>query len=62
VANDQRRIGDFFERYKLHEPGKFSRVSGWDSPGQGLAYVRMTHEFFRVCRNKAGAVCDTRRK
>jgi inorganic pyrophosphatase len=48
---DQRRIGDFFNRYKRHEPGKFSKVYGWGTPAQGLDYVRMTHAFFERCRN-----------
>ena len=47
---DRRRIGDYFARYKLHEPGKFSKVPGWGSPDEGLAYVRTTHAFFVKCR------------
>jgi imidazolonepropionase-like amidohydrolase/inorganic pyrophosphatase len=54
---DRQRIGDYFSRYKLHEPGKFSKVPGWDSAAQGLAYVRMTHAFFRDCRDRAGDEC-----
>ena len=56
--DDRRRIGDFFDRYKRHEPGKFSRVTGWDSASQGLAYVMMTHAFFEKCRGvSAPAAC-----
>jgi inorganic pyrophosphatase len=51
---DMKRIGDYFARYKEHEPGKFSRVSGWGTAAQGLAYVRITHEFFRKCASVAG--------
>jgi inorganic pyrophosphatase len=51
--DDRRRIGDFFDRYKRHEPGKFSRVTGWDTPERGLAYVSMTHAFFEKCRSQS---------
>lgn len=44
---DRARIGQFFAKYKDHEPGKFSRVTGWGSAEEGLAYVRQTHEFFK---------------
>jgi inorganic pyrophosphatase len=54
-AGEQRRVADYFRRYKRHEPGKFSRVPGWGSPAEGLAHVRMTHAFFRQCRAQAGA-------
>ena len=54
---DQRRIGDFFNRYKSHEPGKFSKVYGWGTPAQGLDYVRMTHAFFEKCRNVTAQPC-----
>ena len=51
---DRKRIGDFFARYKKHEPGKFSRVTGWGSADEGLEYVRTTHAFFRECPRAAG--------
>ena len=51
--DDRQRIGDFFNRYKRHEPGKFSRVTGWDTPAQGLAFVTMTHAFFEKCRDQS---------
>ncbi len=54
---DRYRIGDYFKRYKLHEPGKLSKVPGWDSAENGLAYVNTTHAFFLRCRDKAGAEC-----
>lgn len=41
------RIGRFFNIYKRHEPEKFSRVLGWGSPEDGLAFVRKTHQFFQ---------------
>jgi inorganic pyrophosphatase len=46
--NDRRRLTDFFNRYKKHEPGKFSKVTGWGDAAAGLAFVRTTHGFFRA--------------
>ena len=54
----QRRIGDYFNRYKQHEPNAFSRVPGWGSIADGLAHVTTTHAFFRQCRGRAAAPCD----
>jgi inorganic pyrophosphatase len=54
---EERRIGDFFRIYKKHEPGKSSKVPGWGSAADGLAYVRMTQAFFRECREQPGVVC-----
>jgi inorganic pyrophosphatase len=54
---DRERIGDYFKRYKAGEPGKFSKVPGWDSAELGLEYVRMTHAFFRQCRGLANTEC-----
>src|SRR5688572_5078098 len=48
---DRKRIGEFFARYRQHEPGKFSRVSGWGTVEEGRAHVTTTHAFFRQCRN-----------
>jgi inorganic pyrophosphatase len=50
TAADQKRIGDYFAQYRKHEPGKFSRVSGWGSIAEGRAHVDATHAFFRECR------------
>jgi inorganic pyrophosphatase len=47
---ERERIAAFFRRYKLHEPGKFSKVPGWGSAADGRAFVDMTHAFFRKCR------------
>ena len=52
---DQTRIGDFFARYRKHEPGGFSRVPGWGSIEEGRAHVTATHAFFRECRTVTGA-------
>ena len=57
TSADERRIGDYFRRYKRHEPGKFSKVEGWGTTAQGLAFVEMTHAFFRECRNVRRAAC-----
>ena len=54
---DRTRIGEYFKRYKSWEPGKFSRVSGWDSSERGLEYLRMTHAFFQECRGGADQEC-----
>jgi hypothetical protein len=32
-------------------------VPGWGSAAEGLAYVTMTHAFFRECRQHAGTSC-----
>ena len=50
-------IASYFQRYKEHEPGKFSTVSGWGSIADGLAHVKTTHAFFLECRALAGMPC-----
>ncbi|HXG86717.1 MAG TPA: inorganic diphosphatase [Vicinamibacterales bacterium] len=57
---DQRRIGNYFKRYKRHEKaaGKFSKIPGWDSAAQGLAFVKMTNRFFKECRQHADRECQ----
>jgi inorganic pyrophosphatase len=57
TAADQQRIGDYFKRYKDHEPGKFSKVPGWGSVADGHAHITTTHFFFRECRQRAGLPC-----
>ena len=54
----QQEIGDYFRRYKQHEPNAFSKVPGWGSVAQGLALVTKTHAFFWACRQHAGAPCE----
>jgi len=51
---DRERIGSYFARYKKHEAGKFSKVPGWGSTAEGLAYVQATHAFFRQCATVKG--------
>jgi inorganic pyrophosphatase len=60
-ARDQDEIANYFRRYRAHEPGKFSKVPGWGSREAGLAYVNITHTFFRECRTQA-APCRVRRE
>ena len=54
---EEQRIGDYFDRYKRHEPGKFSRVTSWGSRETALAFVRITQRFFRECRVGPRADC-----
>jgi inorganic pyrophosphatase len=54
----QQEIGDYFKRYKQHQPGTFSKVSGWGTSAEGLAYITTTRAFFRECRRRAGTLCD----
>jgi inorganic pyrophosphatase len=53
-ASDQEEMAAFFRTYKNHEPGKYSRVPGWGSAAEGLAYVRTTHTFFVHCQGRSG--------
>ena len=57
LPRKRERIGEYFRRYKRHEPGSFSRVPGWGSASDGMAHVRMTHAFFRECRHVIGSAC-----
>lgn len=58
---ERERIGTYFARYKLHGPGTFSKVPGWDTPERGRAFVDMTHAFFRDCRATRAGPCRVRR-
>jgi len=53
----ERELSDYFGRYKLHQPGAFSRVPGWGAAAEGLSLVRLTHAFFRDCRGEPGVAC-----
>jgi inorganic pyrophosphatase len=57
-ASDQRRITEFFNRYKKDEVGKFSRVTGWGGVGEGRAFVIQTHAFFVHCAKAESGNCD----
>ena len=56
-AGERQHLADYFGRYKLHEPGKFSRVPGWGSPADGAAYIQTSHRFFEECREPATRPC-----
>jgi inorganic pyrophosphatase len=58
TAADQRRIADFFRRYKEHEPGAFSKVGGWGTAADGHTFIAMTRAFFRECRSRAAQPCS----
>jgi inorganic pyrophosphatase len=58
TPDDQRRIGGYFARYKQHEAGKFSKVSGWGGAAEGRSYVTTTHAFFRTCRALVDRPCE----
>jgi inorganic pyrophosphatase len=61
TEHDRQTIADYFRRYKLLEPGKFSSVSGWGSIEDGRALVRLTHAFFQDCRRVEGTTCRVSR-
>lgn len=50
-------IADYFRRYKMGEPGKFSKVPGWGSVVDGRDYIATTRAFFRECRKQPGTPC-----
>ena len=56
---EKTRIADYFNRYKKDDddPKTFATVPGWGTAADGLAFVRMTHAFFKECEPRAGAVC-----
>lgn len=53
----RQEISDYFKRYKLWEPNKFSEVPGWGTSAEGLALVQMTHAFFLECRQVTTTNC-----
>jgi inorganic pyrophosphatase len=57
TAAEQERIGSYFQRYKEHEPGAFSRVPGWGSASEGMSFVTRSHMFFLRCREREGQPC-----
>jgi inorganic pyrophosphatase len=56
---EKTRIADYFNRYKKDDddPKTFATVPGWGTAADGLAFVRMTHAFFKECEPRAGAAC-----
>ena len=61
TARVRQEIADYFKRYKLWEPDKFSEVPGWGTSAEGLALVQMTHAFFLECRQVTTAACRVAR-
>jgi inorganic pyrophosphatase len=55
---ERQEITDFFNRYKRHEPGKFSRVPGWGDAEVGRRFVGQTHAFYLHCRSRDQADCS----
>jgi inorganic pyrophosphatase len=49
---------EYFRKYRMGEPGKFSRVPGWGSIAEGRSYLNTTHAFFKECRRAGGAPCQ----
>jgi inorganic pyrophosphatase len=50
----QDEIGGYFSRYKSQGRGTWSKVPGWGTAEQGLAFVATTHAFFTQCTNRSG--------
>lgn len=59
TAAVQNEIGGYFNRYKVGGDGTFSKVPGWGSATQGLAFVQMTHAFFEQCVSRTGTCTIT---
>ena len=57
TAAERQRIGDYFNRYKARETGKFSTVPGWGGVSEALSYVATTHAFFTTCRGHEEYSC-----
>ena len=57
TAAERQRIGGYFDRYKAHESGKFSKVPGWGGVSEGLSYITTTHAFFTTCRGHEEYSC-----
>ena len=60
-TDDRQRIGEFFRRYKEHQPGAHSQVPGWGSVAEGMALVTRTHEFFLRCGAQPSRPCRVHR-
>jgi inorganic pyrophosphatase len=57
TQDEQARIGNYFNTYKKHEPGKFSTVPGWAAADDGRAHIRMAHTFFQYCGKQVEGAC-----
>jgi inorganic pyrophosphatase len=58
TAAIQKDIGGYFARYKRDGRGTWSKVPGWGSAEQGLAFVTTTHAFFKKCASATKAPCS----
>jgi inorganic pyrophosphatase len=54
TAAIQKEIGRYFSRYKSLGRGTWSKVPGWGTAEQGLAFVTTTHAFFQQCATRTG--------
>jgi inorganic pyrophosphatase len=61
TTDGQRRIADYFKRYKEQQVGAFSKVPGWGTVAEGRELVETTHLFFLKCRDRAGTRCRIER-
>lgn len=59
--SERQRIGEYFQQYKRHETGKFSKVPGWGTPKGGRDHIVMTHVFFKECRGQPVGPCRVTR-
>ena len=46
TVKERETIAEYFRKYKRDEPGKFSKVPGWGSIGEGREHVTTTRAFF----------------
>jgi inorganic pyrophosphatase len=58
TKGDQKRIAEYFRRYKEHESGAYSKVPGWGSVDEGGELIEKTHAFFLKCRVSSGQPCS----
>jgi inorganic pyrophosphatase len=54
TAAIQNEIGGYFARYKSRGRGTWSKVPGWGTAEEGLAFVKTTHAFFEQCPTRTG--------
>ena len=56
TPDDQRRIGDFFNRYKRHASGKPKARAG-AARSRASRTSRVHHRFFLKCRDMSSTAC-----
>jgi len=57
TAAIQNEIGSYFAHYKSEGQATWSKVPGWGTAEQGLAFVKTTHAFFMQCATRADRPC-----